>query len=283
MEQLTLLAGARASAPFSHGDKMHTIAIFLVSVCTIVLSGCATTALPKGVASAGYTEVVSVPLGPLRYFYTASMLPGQNAVGTTYLVRCANTERTINLQIADGLTIDAEEACARVDAAAASSESWIPAASNSYRILLVQEGTSAVARARSLGRFATGRTLALVSPVYGDQHRTFANLVDLVAHESVHALGHATKHPRALDERSAYYAGLCAQLQINGFITEEGLPGAPLASGDQAVRYSSQEAYRVRLEIYPLLAGGGIRLGTPPGKLMLQRCQQIRREMNRLR
>ena len=262
---------------------MHRIALFLVGVGAMGLSGCATTVLPKGLASAGYTEVVSVPLGPFRYFHTASMLPGKNAVGTTYFVRCANTERAINLQIADWLAIDAEEACTRVDAAAALSESWIPAASNRYRILLAQEGTAAGVRTRSLGRFATGRTLALASAVYGDPHQTFANLVDLVAHEGLHALGHATRHPRALDERSAYYAGLCAQLQIkNGLITEEGLPGAPLASGDRAVRYSSQAAYRVRLETYPLLAGEGIRLGAPSGESMLQRCQEVRREMHRL-
>lgn len=279
VEHLTRFAGAEASAPLLFGDRMHTIAIFLVGVCTIVLSGCASTILPNGVGSAGYTEVVSVPLGPLRYLYTASMLPGHDAVGATYLVRCTNTARTISLQIADGLVLDAADVCARVDAAAAASESWIPAASNRYRILLVPEGTAGAIRARSLGLFATGRQLAFVAPVYSNQHRTFANLVDLVAHESFHALGHAEKNPRGRDERSAYYAGLCAQLRVNGLIAEEDLPGAPLASGDQAVRYSSQEAYRVRLETYPLLADGGIRLGASSGDLMLDRCQQIRSEV----
>lgn len=279
MEHLTRFAGAEASAPLSCGDKMRTIAIFLVGVCTIVLSGCATTTLPNGVASAGYTEVVSVPLGPLRYFHTTSVLPGKNAVGATNLVRCTNTARTINLQIANGLALDAADVCARIDAAAAASESWIPAASNRYRILLLPEGTAGAVRTRSIGLFATGRQLAFVAPVYSNQHRTFANLVDLVAHESFHALGHAEKNPRGQDERSAYYAGLCAQLRINGLIAEEDLPGAPLASGDQAVRYSSQEAYRVRLETYPLLADGGIRLGASSGDLMLDRCQQIRSEV----
>ncbi len=174
---------------------MRTIAIFLVGVCTIVLSGCATTTLPNGVASAGYTEVVSVPLGPLRYFHTTSVLPGKNAVGATNLVRCTNTARTINLQIANGLALDAADVCARIDAAAAASESWIPAASNRYRILLLPEGTAGAIRTRSLGLFATGRQLAFVAPVYSNQHRTFANLVDLVAHESFHALGHAEKIP----------------------------------------------------------------------------------------
>ncbi len=261
---------------------MYRVAMFLFGVCTVLLSGCTTTAVPKGVASAGYTEVVSVPLGPLRYFHTASLLPGRNAVGTTHVHRCANTERSISLQIADGLVIVAEDVCSRIDAAADLAESWIPAASNSYRILLVPEGTAGAIRTRSLGRFATGRTLALASHVYGDQRQAFADLVDLVAHESLHALGHATRHPRARDERSAYYAGLCAQLKINGLIKEESLPGAPLASGDRAVRISSQQAYRVRLETYPLLVDGTIRLGTPSGESMLQRCQQIGNELIRL-
>lgn len=261
---------------------MHRIASFLVSACAMGLAGCATTTLPKGVASSGYTEVVSVPIGPLRYFHTASLLPGRTDVGTTHAHLCANTERSISLQIADGLGIAAEDVCSRIDAAAALAESWIPAASNSYRVLLVPEGTAGTIRTRSLGRFATGRTLALASHVYGDQPQAFANLVDLVAHESLHALGYATKHPRARDERSAYYAGLCAQLRINGLIKGESLPGAPLASGDRAVRISSQQAYRVRLETYPLLVDGTIRLGTPSGESMLQRCQQIGNELIRL-
>lgn len=260
---------------------MYRIAIFLIGVCAMGLAGCATTTLPKGVASSGYTEVVSVPIGPLRYFHTASLLPGRTDIGTTHAHLCTNTERSIRLQIAAELAIVPEDVCARVDAAADLAESWIPAASNDYRILLVPEGTAGAIRARSLGRFATGRTLALASHVYRDQQQAFANLVDLVAHETLHALGVATKHPRARDERSAYYAGLCAQLKINGLIKEESLPGAPLAAGDRAVRISSQQAYRVRLETYPLLVDGTIRLGTPSGESMLQRCQQIGNELVR--
>ncbi|WP_313139581.1 hypothetical protein [Stenotrophomonas sp.] len=261
---------------------MHRIASSLLGFCAMGLAGCATTTLPKGVASSGYTEVVSVPIGPLRYFHTASLLPGRTDVGTTHVHLCANTERSISLQIADGLGIAAEDVCSRIDAAAALAESWIPAESNSYRILLAPEGTAGAIQARSLGRFATGRTLALASHVYPDQQQAFADLVDLVAHESLHALGHATKHRRARDERSAYYAGLCAQLRINGLIREASLPGAPLASADPAVRTSSQQAYRVRLETYPLLVDGTIRLGTPSGASMLQRCQQIGNELIRL-
>lgn len=261
---------------------MHRIASLFLGICAMGLAGCATTTLPKGVASSGYTEVVSLPFGPLRYFHTATLLPGRTPAGTPHLHRCAHTERSISLQIAAGLVISADDVCARVDAAAALAESWIPAASNSYRILLAPEGTAGAVQTRSLGRFATGRTLALASHVYPDQPQAFADLVDLVAHESLHALGHATKHPRARDERSAYYAGLCAQLRINGLIKEESLPGAPLASSDRAVRISSQQAYRVRLETYPLLVDGTIRIGTPSGESMLQRCQQIGNELIRL-
>ena len=263
---------------------MHQVARLLFYFCAACLSGCAANGhLPKGLPPTGYTEVVSIPLGPFRYFYTRSIVPGRHATSSPRTVQCTGTEREITLRLTDEPSIDVQKLCTRVDAAARFAESCIPASSNKYRILLAPEGIATTVRARSFGWYSTGRTLALAVPVHVDRDKTFANLVDLVAHETLHALGHSTGHPRALDERSAYYAGLCAQLEINGIVMEESLPGAPLASDDHAVVDSSQSAYRVRLETYPFLENGIIQIGSRSGELMLLRCQQIQREIANLR
>ncbi|WP_329759700.1 hypothetical protein [Stenotrophomonas geniculata] len=258
--------------------------VVLAAFAASILAGCAATiGLPQGIPPDGYTELVSTPLGPFRYFRSLSTVPGRKDLPALESVHCANTQHEILLLMAAGSPVDVADTCMRIDAAAKFSESWIEAKANRYRILLAPTDTAATIQSRTLGSFSGGKTLALAASIHDDRGRTVANLVDLVAHETFHALGHATRHPQALDERIAYYAGLCAQLQVNGVVREDSLLGAAIGTDDAAVQLSSQAAYRVRLETYPLLADGRIQMNEQSGERMLQRCSQLRRGLTRSR
>ena len=256
--------------------------VVLAAFAASILAGCAATiGLPQGIPPDGYTELVSTPLGPFRYFRSLSTVPGRKDLPALESVHCASTQHEILLLMAAGTQIDVADTCMRIDAAAKFSESWIEAKANRYRILLAPTDTAATIQSRTFGSFSGGKTLALAASIHDDRERTVANLVDLVAHETFHALGHATRHPQALDERIAYYAGLCAQ--VNGVVREDSLPGAAIGTDDAAVQLSSQAAYRVRLETYPLLADGRIQMNEQSGEGMLQRCSQLRRGLTRSR
>lgn len=252
--------------------------VVLAAFAASILAGCAATiGLPQGIPPDGYTELVSTPLGPFRYFRSLSIVPGRKDLPALESFHCTNTQHEILLLMVAGSPVDVADTCMRIDAAAKFSESWIEAKANRYRILLAPTDTAATIQSRTFGSFSGGKTLALAASIHDDRERTVANLVDLVAHETFHALGHATRHPQALDERIAYYAGLCAQLQVNGVVREDSLPGAAIGTDDDAVQLSSQAAYRVRLETYPLLADGSIQLKEQSGERMLQRCSQLKR------
>nr|WP_313217020.1 hypothetical protein [Stenotrophomonas geniculata] len=249
----------------------------LAAFAASILAGCTTTiGLPQAIPPDGYTELVSTPLGPFRYFRSLSIVPGRRSLPPLESIQCTHTQHEIVLMMTAGSQVDVADTCKRIDAAAKFSESWVEAKANRYRILLAPTNTAATIHSRTLGSFSGGKTLALAASIHDDHGRTVANLVDLVAHETFHALGHATRHPQALDERIAYYAGICAQLQVNGVVREDSLPGAAIGTDDDAVQLSSQAAYRVRLETYPLLADGSIQLKEQSGERLLQRCSQLK-------
>ena len=251
--------------------------VMLAAFAASILAGCTTTiGLPQGIPPDGYTDLVSTPLGPFRYFRSLSIVPGRKDLPALESFHCTNTQHEILLLMAAGSPVDVADTCMRIDAAAKFSESWVEAKANRYRILLAPADTAATIQSRTLGSFSGGKTLALAASIHDDRGRTVANLVDLVAHETFHALGHATRHPQALDESIAYYAGICAQLQVNGVVREDSLPGAAIGTDDDAVQLSSQAAYRVRLETYPLLADGSIQLKEQSGERLLQRCSQLK-------
>lgn len=121
----------------------------------LLLAGCATPiGLPQGIPPDGYTELVSTPLGPFRYFRSLSIVPGHRSLPPLDSFQCTHTQHEIVLMMAAGSQVDAADTCKRIDAAARFSESWIEAKANRYRILFAPTDTAATIQSRTFGSFS---------------------------------------------------------------------------------------------------------------------------------
>lgn len=232
---------------------------------------------PPGISSDGYTALTTWPLGPFHYSRVDTYLPGDARDRPAHDEVCAGTGHRIRITrfaADDGTPLDS--LCALVDAAAAQAQTWFPGPRARYHILIAPEGTRVSRSQHSLRRASTPLPMLLAVRQYPDSARTRGMLVDLVSHESFHALGLAAGSAVGLDEQRAYRVALCAQLDINGAIPEATLPGAPVASDDAAVRASAGAAYTVRLETYPLLQEGVIRADGDGGRELQRRCTALR-------
>lgn len=239
------------------------------------LGGCATAPIapPEAIASNGMNALTLLRGAGFVHVVTDLYLPGTDAPGLPETYACPDAATRIRIAAYPPATVPATDACALIDAAARHAQQWYPERRAAYTALLVPHGTRLNLRTRSL-RFRVPH-LTLAMRVYEARARTEANLVDLVAHETFHALGFAAGDRGAVDERTAYYAGLCTQLAVLGRIPEAALPGAPLASDNADVVESADAAYRVRREIYGWLQDGEIRAGTPGGEHMQARCRDL--------
>lgn len=146
-----------------------------------------------------------------------------------------------------------------------------------YEAILVPAGASVSWRRSSLS--LRGRlTLGMLVPWFPDSERSRANLVDAFAHESHHAIGFLSTG-RPTGERSAYFAGVCAQLASVGRIREEGLPGSPITTPaktawDKVAVRSSAAAWEVRQAMLSYFHEGQVERDTPAGNALAARCRE---------
>ncbi|GHE39001.1 hypothetical protein ACFOED_09475 [Vulcaniibacterium thermophilum] len=140
-----------------------------------------------------------------------------------------------------------------------------------YEAVLVPASASYAWRRSSLAPF-TRLTLGFAVPWSPDASWTHANLVDVFAHEAVHLRALRTGHALPDEEEAAYYAGLCAQLDVLGELRERGLPGTPVANAGEAGERSSRVAYDVRRAVFPLLHEGRLPTDSPRADELRARC-----------
>lgn len=243
-----------------------------------LLSSCAAQprSVPPQVSSAGFTALSSSKFGGLIYLNNETYVPGAMPVsGRPVIAKCKSVPHDIRIEHYGASIADLEGTCHVVSAAASDAERWFPGRRANYTIIIVPEGRSIYVKRRSLGFNSMHVTLAAAD--FSDRIRYTGNVVDLVAHESFHALGRLANDRRHLDEHIAYYAGLCAQLDVVGSVPESALYGAALIDGvDDATRYSSATAYSVRREVFPLLHDGSITSDSDGGRILAERCQELR-------
>ena len=115
--------------------------------------------------------------------------------------------------------------------------------------------------------------LSVVVPEFSSERRTFANVVDLLAHEVFHLAGALSGDGRAESESTAYWVGLCAQFSVLTEIGVESLPGDQLVSTDRAITESSHAAMDVRSVVAPLMIGGRVSSGSKEGDRLATYCQ----------
>lgn len=232
--------------------------------------------VPPQVSSAGFTALTSWKFGGWIYLENETYVPGAIAVSKKPVItKCRSVSHDIRVEHYGASISDIESTCLDVSSAAREAEHWFPGRSARYSIIVVPEGHSIYVKRRSLVINSIHVTLATAD--FSVRNRYDGNLVDLVAHESYHALGILANDQRGGDEYTAYYAGLCAQLEVIGSIPESALPGAPLTDGaDEATRNSSETAYLVRREVFPLLHDGSITSDSDGGRILAKRCQELR-------
>jgi len=245
----------------------------------MVMMGCSFNpkSLPPQIARTGYVSLSSSTFAGWIYMRSDTYVPGDiQTSGELVRRRCPASGNDIRIEFDGIVERHVDGLCAVADMAADYVSLWFPGHRVSYSIIVVPEGRSVSVTRRSLRYRSAHLTLAV--PVFSDEMRTRGNLVDLMAHEGFHALGRVAADRYGEDEGVAYYAGLCAQLEVLGEIIEFTLPGAPLPdSKDEAVRISSGAGYQVRREVFPLLVNGRIYADARSGHVLAGRCDLLRR------
>ena len=245
--------------------------------CAIIIgmaTSCRTTPeVPLGVSGEGVNYIEISRIMGIVHVKTHMYLPGReghSAQGSKY--RCLDHHgKDITLIAHAPLRIPLQSYCGAVADALSYVSLMYPDRPASIELHLVPHGIG-LRSTRSSWRISTPR-LSLVAPEFMEEHRTLANIIDLVAHETFHLAGALSGDKLAESESAAYMTGLCAQLATLGSISAANLPGTQLLAKDEAIAESSPAAREIRDIVAPMMDGDRIELKSSEGGRLMEICQ----------
>lgn len=262
-------------------------ALYLVAI-TLILSSCIT--VPKrlvmsssqgGSFSTNATELFA----GLTWVETVSVHTGaQRMEGAAGLGTRGQTSCTVEKQIVDlywvNLFLEKErsQSLCRDIANAIVYVTSKSASGPTYRVAIAVVPSSWSYVERSLSIYPLFGRIRFQFPWNeGREGRSIANIVDSVAHEVLHVTASVTRVPRARrrNEREAYLAGFCAQLDILGVADAGQLRGTnkiAYARGDKGIKASLEARPQVAEQLLHMGVGAVVRKDSPLGGRMLSRC-----------
>lgn len=271
-----------ATYPRWSWGRYRSTLVLLIALCA---NGCASVRdVPPGISPEGMNLISVKRMSVLTYVETDMYLPegskGRYYRGLTGFQRshCPDVGLRITVLTLEGAG-DARQYCSAIEGALRQVMSVYATRPIGIRLYLLPSGIGFREQDASLRM--TSPRLSLVAPVFSDHRRTLGNIVDLVSHESFHLMGYLSGDERAADERSAYWIGMCSQLNVLGVVRPDTMPGGVIETENDAMAESSAGALIVRREILRYLSGGEIRSESSGGTAMRQDCRILFSRLNR--
>lgn len=261
-----------------------------ILICLVFFATGCSSAFSDNVKSqatpAGLTGFASSRVAGVTILTTTSYIPGSETGKRSHLMarKHACNSKDISAIVLYGNEIaanDAIAACNTVLDTVKYVQRTIPKthAVFKYELILVPTGFEFETTRRSIS-IHRPPTLRFAAPWLEDKKRSMANIVDVIAHESLHAHAFMAGLPEQdREEQAAYLMGLCAQLYVLGGFGIADLPGSPLADTDAAVTNSSNAAYEVRKNVYPYLTDGRLSFRSLMGGKLLNNCDRSIQEL----
>lgn len=254
---------------------IYLLGAFLICGCTLHLSSAVKSSVSeKGAHS---TRAIKTPIG--IYFTSISFVPGAEGLGRVPKKRqesliCVN--RTDSAQVfytTPEARRAAQDNCkAILDAIAYVSEFGKITQRIQYQASLVPYGTEVEEKKIDIYPFSK------IKPrfVFFEGDDAKSAIVGVFAHEYVHMfLDLADEHHDVTshEERIAYMAEVCAQLNVLGSISLKDLPGAPITDEKaNPVERSSSAGYAIRKYVGQFLSNGVVDSKSQSGLRLAREC-----------